>query len=209
MDYQLKISNALGKIKSIIFDLSRDLRIKNDELVDFNDAMAAAWDAKKAYDEAIEALKNETSITSRAIDDAAIREKKLNILLEILGMHKRGIDRWLDYPIRFVIIINSQLRKANQPIYHELYFEDIEMKWRWLNRMIDRDIHNIELIAKIKEVYASHGPAIKEKSAELLRTIHEETGYLEPEIRAGKPKNELTRKIIDHWYNELSTNYAS
>lgn len=206
MDAEKKISDGLGKIKSIFWNLSGDKRIKSEELDDFNQAMTKVWDAKIDYDCAIGSLTETERRTLKTVDELALREMKLKILCEVLGMHRRGMERWTEYPIRFITIVNSNLRKANQPIYSENYFEAIDLKWRWLNGMINRDLHNIEMVWTMKEVYSNGGQEVKEKSAEILKMLYDDISYMESDIRAGKTIQEMKKKVIEHWYERLSTN---
>jgi hypothetical protein len=201
-----KMTSALGKLKSLFWNLTQEHRIKSEELEDFNSAMSKIWELKDNYNVSVMSLLQQVESQNKAINKQAITEKKLTILCEILGMHDRGISRWLEYPIRFITIINANLRKNNQPIYSETYFEMIEIRWRWLNSMIDRDIQRIESVRQLKEVYGnSVSEGVKIKVAELLKMYHEDIGYIEQDIRMGRDKQQLTEKIINHWYELLST----
>lgn len=198
------MEKALGKIKSIFFNLAEDRRVNSEELDDFNDAMQRAWDEYKDYNESLESTKTLENQLLRSIDESAIREKKLMILCEVLGMHPNGIDRWIDYPLRFVTIINSQLRKKNQPIYSEEYFQMIEHRFRWFNAMIERDMDSIRTAQIIKKTYTNGNEKIKKEALNILNLLREEIGYLEDDIKNGKDAKELKSKIINHWYEQLS-----
>jgi len=199
------MSNALGKLKSIFWNMSQDHRITAEELDDFNSAMANLWTYMAEYDYMISASESVNSVLTSASETAATREKKLSILCQVLGMHQRGIEIWIDYPIRFVTIINSQLRKANQPVYSENYFEMIDLRWRWLNNKIEEDIGNVEMAIKMRDIYRSETKEhIKQKALEIMLSIAEDIGYLQNDIKKGKTVKDLKPKIINHWYDELS-----
>jgi hypothetical protein len=199
------MDRALGKIKSIFFTLAEERRILPDELDDFNNAMQHAWEVKNEYDEISEIAERTEKQLLRSLDDAAIREKKLFILCEVLGMHRRGIERWNEYPTRFITIINAQLRKSEQPIYSELYFETIDNRWRWFTMMVDRDMQNVAMVKQMKELYRNNSNnEIKNKTAEILTMLKDDIGYLEHDIRKGKQEHELLTSIMNHWYEQLS-----
>lgn len=198
------MDKALGKIKSIFFNLAEERRIYPDELDDFNSAMQIAWDEKKEYEEVSAIAMQSEKQLFRSLDDAAIREKKLFILCEVLGMHRKGIERWTEYPIRFITIINAQLRKSEQPIYSELYFETIDSRWRWFTSMVERDMQNVALVKQMKELYRNNSNNdIKNKTEEILKMLKGEIGYLENDIRKGKQEHELLTSITNHWYERL------
>jgi len=200
------MSHALAKLKSIFWNLSQEHRITSEELDDFNSAMANLWSYMAEYDYMLEAAKSSNEILTSNTEKSAAREKKLSILCQVLGMHQRGIDRWIEYPIRFVTIINSQLRKANQPIYSENYFEMIDSRWRWLNSMIEQDMINVGLAIKMRDVYNSEtSEHVKKQAKEIMITLAEDIGYLKADIKKGNTAESLKTKIINHWYDKLST----
>jgi hypothetical protein len=203
MDYQKNMNNALSKLKSIAWNMAQEHRIGAMELDDFNEAMDRVYRGAEYMEALMGAARINADQQNRTLEDAATREKKLRLLLEVLGMKHTGVDRWCELPLRFLTIFNANARRDGTIMYGENYFIALEYDWRWLNRMMDIDRDNYRMILRLKDA-ASQNPQARDKIRQVLLTIHEQSGHIAWHIKQNKPAHEIEKAIINHWYNELA-----
>lgn len=203
MDYQKKMNNALGKLKSIVWNMAQEHRIGAMELEDFNEAMGSVYRGAEYMEALLGAARINSDQQNRTIEDAATREKKLRLLLEVLGIKHSGVDSWCDLPLRFLTIFNANARRDGTIMYSENYFIAMESQWRWLNRMMDIDRDNYRMILKMKE-WSKQNPQARDKIRQVMLTIHQQSGHIAWQIKQGKPAHEIEKAIINHWYTELA-----
>jgi|GEM_PF-3209408 len=197
--------NALMKIRSLVFNMAQDGRITNAELEDYNAAAALAFEGLEDWRFMLKKLIDEKKAAIAARDKALKKEKKLKIIVSMLGLTPWGYNRLVSYSLRFLNNINRALQKHGSILESETHFEAIEERYRWLNYMIERDKRNIENIKLQKKLYANENKEVKALAKQIMQQIAAESDHIIDGLREGKEFNELQPLIEQHWYAELST----
>lgn len=197
--------NALMKIRSLVFNLAQEGRITNAELEDYNAAAALAFEGLEDWRFMVRKLIEEKKAAIAARDKALKKEKKLHVILSMLGLTPWGYNRLLSYPLRFLNNINRALQKHGSVLAGENHFRSIEQSYRWLQKMIDRDRRNIETIKIQKKLYANENKEVKELARQIMQQIASESEHIVDGLREGKTFDELKPEIDQYWYGELST----
>ena len=199
------LNNSLSKIYSMFFNLAKDRRITSDELEDYNRAAARAL-------ESLEEIKHLHQADKKTIEGAFNREEinqnramKYRLILLMIGLKPKGIDLLEKLPVEFLKSILKALDKYDCSISSEIHFELILQKYQWVLRQIDRDLCNIQSIKLQKKLYEYGGHRVKNMARNILMHIAEESKHIADDIRAGKSKRQLTEKIKNYWYEQLST----
>ena len=81
----------------------------------------------------------------------------------------------------------------------------IEQKFRWIERMIERDKANIESINIQLNLFENKNPEMKKMAKSIMQQIASESQHIIDGLRAGKNYKELKKQIEDYWYEQLST----
>ncbi|MBK6284906.1 MAG: hypothetical protein IPF54_21750 [Draconibacterium sp.] len=205
MGPQEDLNKSLSKIHSMIFNLAQERRLSNDELEDYNSAAAKAF-------ETLDEIKHIHQANELTIEGAFKREElnqnkaiKYRLLLLMIGLKPTGIDLLEKLPIEFLKSILKALDKYDFSINSEIHFELILQKYRWVLRQIDRDLCNIESIKLQKKLHGHGDHRVKNMARNILMQIAAESKHIADDIRAGKSKKQRTEKIINYWYEQISS----
>jgi hypothetical protein len=199
------LNKSLSKIHSMFFNLAQERRLSSDELEDYNSAAAKAF-------ESLDEIKHIHQANELTIEGAFKREEinqnkaiKYRLLLLMIGLKPTGIDLLEKLPFEFLKSILKALDKFDCSISSEIHFELILQKYRWVLRQIDRDLCNIESIKLQKKLHGYGDHRVKNMARNILMQIAAESKHIADDIRAGKSKKQLTEKIINYWYEQISS----
>jgi hypothetical protein len=197
--------NALMKIRSIVFNMAQEGRITNAELEDYNQAAANAFEALEDFRFLLRKNAEEKKVAYQARDKALSNQKKLQVIIEMLGLTREGVKQMINFPLRFLNSVNKALINYNSTLETEEDFRCIEQAWHWLRRNINTDKRNISTIKLQKKLYESEHEEVKELAREIMQQVGAQSGHIVDGLRQGKEFEELKPAIEKHWYGELST----
>lgn len=197
--------NALMKIRSLVFNMAQEGRITNAELEDYNAAATQAFEALEDWRFMVRKLIEEKKAANAARNKAMQKEKKLKVIIAMLGLTDWGRNRLISYPLRFLNNINRALQKHNTVLNSETHFEAIEERYFWLQGMIQTDQRNLSSLKLFKKLYKSEHEEIRKMAKQALLIIAKESQHIKEEMREGKTFEDLKPKIEQHWYAQLST----
>ncbi|MBN1820240.1 MAG: hypothetical protein JW833_05970 [Prolixibacteraceae bacterium] len=193
------------KIRSLFFNLAQAERITADELEDYNRAAAEAFEALDDFKFIIDKLKDEKKVAIDSREKLIEVKNKLLIITEMLGISDNGKNKLLSFPCRFLENINRALQRHGTPLQGENYFRLIEQKFRWFERMIERDKGNIESIKIQLNLFQNKNPEVKKMAKTIMQQIASESQHIIDGLRDGKSFEELKEQIEEYWYDQLST----
>lgn len=200
-------TNALMKIRSIVFNLAQEHRINAAELDDFNEALATAFDGLKE-------LKN-TITTNAAFLNTAEKNRnewieqydKMKLIAQLTGLSGKGIEELETYPTDFLKMILMAGQKHNFAVEKDSHFWLIRIQWAWLLRQIEGDRQTLKSARFFKKLHAAAPPNSRQKemALQIMKQIAEQHPHILEDLQQGKRFHELQTKITNHWYAQLST----
>jgi len=196
--------NALMKIHSLVFNMAQERKISSAELEDYNQAAAKAFEALDEFKFLLDKANEEKKAAFQARNKALVIEKKQKIIIEMLGLSAWGINRLLSYPLMFLTNINKSLQRFGIPLSGENYFRMIEQKYRWVEKMIDRDKRNINTAKIQKKLYANGSNELQILSKSIMEQIASESQHIIEGLRTEKSFEELKKQIEQYWYDQIS-----
>lgn len=200
-----ELHTALMKIRSIIFNQAQEHRIKNLELEDFNDAAAKAFSALDEIKILLKKEREEKTAAYNSRNAAKENEKKIRVIIQMLGLSDWGLSRLLIFPYEFLVNIDASIHKNKTPIHSENHFWLIEHKYRTIQALIDRDRMNINSIEFHRKFLNSENSEVKKLAREILIQISNESMHIIDGLRKGKSFEELKTRIENHWYEQIQS----
>lgn len=207
MNSKKEIELKLSKIRSIIFNLAQEHRIKSEELDDFNQAFRKLNELFDSVFLSVELMENEASEIQQLKANHANKIHKLELCLELLGMSKKGIDALMNYPSDFIELALSIRINEGKPVETEIDFWWIDQLWKGINQHIENDLESFNQALFFKNMY--HQLNTYELKQLLVSTMNEyakDLSYLKKYLGKQVDENELRNTITQHWYESYRHN---
>jgi hypothetical protein len=191
----------LGKIRSIIFNMAQERRIRSAELDDLNQTLRSLSEQFDIMIEATECMEREAKGIAKLKSEHADIKYKMEVCLELSGMSKVGIRHLMGYPTCFLELALALRVRKGIALEREVDFLWLTNLWQGLSSQIENDMDSFRHANFLKQIYSQESdPLVKQQVVRMMNGFAEELAYLRTKLGKDMDESELLNLIRNHWY---------
>lgn len=207
LEVKREIIRKLGKIWSIINNMSQERRINSEELDDFNQAYRKLSDQIDTIIIAVESMELEASQVAKLKCQHIAKLQKMEICLELCGMSKKGIDDMMNFPTEFLEMVLSIRQNEGKPLETDQDFYWLDLIWNGINLQIKNDFESFNQAIFFKKLYYdANSPEQKKMIINMMKNYAKDLDYIGSKLGKDIEERELINIITNHWYELYRNN---
>jgi predicted DNA-binding transcriptional regulator AlpA len=201
MESKKEIVLRFGKIRSIIYNMAQDRRIRSDELDDFNQTYRKLNELVESLFLTVEMMEKEFSKVKLLKLEFTASKYKMELCLELCGMSKSGIDHMMSLPIGFLEVAMAIRLSKGKPLETDFDFYWLDQLWSGINIQIDNDIDSFRQARFFKKLYhETSNTDLKKSTLTMMNGYAKDLFYLKSKLGKEVDEKELKNSITNHWY---------
>lgn len=202
-----EISQQMGKIHSVIFNMAQERRIRSEELDDFNQAYRRLIEKADSLLMTVELMEQEALDIDRIKKAHIAQFSKMAICLELCGMTKAGIRQLMDFPMNFLELAMTLRLRMGKGLETDHDFIWLNNLWKSLAIQIENDLESFKEADFFKKLYSeAEETEIKNKALDIMRVYAENLHYLKSKLGKEANEKEIKNFITLYWYENYRHN---